>query len=140
MATNMDLDSNVHLESNATSSFFSPQFTQFWSSLPPALCALVVDNMPSFRSLTSFFVSTLSIAQSGLSVASPLTQFAANASAVCHNPQLSCHNTTTVENLCCFNAPGGSLLQTQFWDTDPASGPDDSWTIHGLWVCSSHQN
>jgi ribonuclease T2 len=22
---------------------------------------------------------------------------------------------------------------TQFWDTNPAVGPDDSWTIHGLW-------
>lgn len=25
------------------------------------------------------------------------------------------------------------MLQTQFWDADPAVGPDDSWTIHGLW-------
>jgi hypothetical protein len=47
--------------------------------------------------------------------------------------QLSCHNTTAVQDLCCFNAPGGQLLQTQFWDTNPATGPDDSWTIHGLW-------
>lgn len=46
---------------------------------------------------------------------------------------LSCHNTTTVADTCCFNYPGGSLLQTQFWDTDPAVGPSDSWTIHGLW-------
>ncbi|KAI8939321.1 hypothetical protein NX059_003111 [Plenodomus lindquistii] len=51
----------------------------------------------------------------------------------CPMPQLSCHNTTVVENLCCFNAPGGQLLQTQFWDTAPATGPDDSWTLHGLW-------
>jgi hypothetical protein len=35
----------------------------------------------------------------------------------CLNPQLSCQNTTTVADLCCFNAPGGQLLQTQFWDT-----------------------
>lgn len=47
--------------------------------------------------------------------------------------QLSCHNTTAVADTCCFNYPGGSLLQTQFWDTDPVVGPDDSWTIHGLW-------
>ncbi|ETS78178.1 hypothetical protein PFICI_10240 [Pestalotiopsis fici W106-1] len=47
--------------------------------------------------------------------------------------QQSCHNTTVQTNLCCFNAPGGALLQTQFWDTDPVTGPDDSWTIHGLW-------
>lgn len=46
---------------------------------------------------------------------------------------LSCQNTTAVEDLCCFNSPGGALLLTQFWDTDPVTGPDDSWTIHGLW-------
>ncbi|KAI5212841.1 hypothetical protein AUEXF2481DRAFT_41919 [Aureobasidium subglaciale EXF-2481] len=51
----------------------------------------------------------------------------------CPNPQLSCHNTTVVENLCCFNYPGGQMLQTQFWDTNPPTGPDDAWTIHGLW-------
>ncbi len=48
---------------------------------------------------------------------------------------LSCHNSTAVDT-CCFNYPGGQLLQTQFWDTDPATGPSDSWTLHGLWyVC-----
>ncbi|KAH6692720.1 ribonuclease Trv [Plectosphaerella plurivora] len=46
---------------------------------------------------------------------------------------LSCHNTTVYEDTCCFNAPGGQILQTQFWDSAPATGPDDSWTIHGLW-------
>ena len=48
---------------------------------------------------------------------------------------LSCHNSTAVpdSSLCCFSAPGGVLLQTQFWDAKPATGPDDSWTIHGLW-------
>ncbi|KAL8678737.1 MAG: hypothetical protein Q9186_004928 [Xanthomendoza sp. 1 TL-2023] len=34
---------------------------------------------------------------------------------------------------CCFNAPGGLLLQTQFWDTNPPTGPSNSWTVHGLW-------
>ncbi|KAL3423835.1 Ribonuclease T2 [Phlyctema vagabunda] len=51
----------------------------------------------------------------------------------CSNPQLSCRNTTVVSDLCCFNAPGGQLLQTQFWDTSPATGPSNSWTVHGLW-------
>lgn len=55
----------------------------------------------------------------------------------CPTPQLSCHNTTVVANLCCFNAPGGQLLQTQFWDTAPATGPVDSWTLHGLWYVST---
>jgi len=25
------------------------------------------------------------------------------------------------------------MLQTQFWDTSPSTGPSNSWTIHGLW-------
>ncbi|PSN62871.1 ribonuclease T2 [Corynespora cassiicola Philippines] len=54
-------------------------------------------------------------------------------SQACPNPQLSCHNNTAVENLCCFNYPGGQMLQTQFWDADPPTGPSDSWTLHGLW-------
>lgn len=58
---------------------------------------------------------------------------AAAASATCPaGGPLSCHNTTAVDT-CCFNYPGGHLLQTQFWDTNPATGPSDSWTIHGLW-------
>lgn len=51
----------------------------------------------------------------------------------CTNPQTSCQNSTAVADTCCFNAPGGQLLQTQFWDSSPATGPGDSWTIHGLW-------
>jgi ribonuclease T2 len=51
----------------------------------------------------------------------------------CSNPQTSCKNTTAVADTCCFNAPGGQLLQTQFWDTNPSTGPSNSWTIHGLW-------
>jgi ribonuclease T2 len=51
----------------------------------------------------------------------------------CSKPQLSCHNTSVVEDLCCFNYPGGQMLQTQFWDTNPPTGPDDKFTLHGLW-------
>ncbi|KAK8091012.1 ribonuclease T2-like protein [Apiospora phragmitis] len=46
---------------------------------------------------------------------------------------LSCQNSTTVADTCCFNAPGGQILMTQFWDTHPVTGPEDSWTMHGLW-------
>ncbi|KAI3622294.1 ribonuclease t2 [Moniliophthora roreri] len=51
----------------------------------------------------------------------------------------SCHNTSVVSNLCCFEAPGvrsldnwilpdfdkiqGLLMQTQFWDTNPPQVP-----------------
>lgn len=51
----------------------------------------------------------------------------------CSNPQLSCQNTSAVADTCCFNAPGGQLLQTQFWDTNPPTGPSNHWTVHGLW-------
>ncbi|KAL6899931.1 ribonuclease T2-like protein [Trichoderma evansii] len=59
---------------------------------------------------------------------------AAAASVSCPtNLPLSCQNTTAVSNTCCFNYPGGQLLQTQFWDTNPSTGPSNSWTVHGLW-------
>jgi ribonuclease T2 len=50
-----------------------------------------------------------------------------------------CSNTgpascsSSAAGTCCFEAPGGLLLQTQFWDTNPSTGPSNSWTIHGLW-------
>jgi len=52
---------------------------------------------------------------------------------------LSCHNTTAVTDTCCTPVPGGLLLQTQFWDTLSTGasvvGPNNSFTVHGLWVC-----
>ncbi|OJJ85588.1 T2 family ribonuclease [Aspergillus glaucus CBS 516.65] len=51
----------------------------------------------------------------------------------CAKEEVSCQTRYSGQDTCCFNYPGGQLLQTQFWDTDPALGPDDSWTIHGLW-------
>jgi ribonuclease T2 len=44
---------------------------------------------------------------------------------------LSCSGSST--NTCCINSPGGLFQQVQFWDTNPSTGPSDSWTIHGLW-------
>jgi len=46
---------------------------------------------------------------------------------------LSCHNSTTAPNKCCFIYPGGQLLSTQFWDANPSIGPVNGWTLHGLW-------
>jgi ribonuclease T2 len=83
--------------------------------------------MPSIRTLSKLAVGGAQVLLgSGRGV---MGSFAES----CPMPQLSCHNTTVVENLCCFNAPGGQLLQTQFWDTNPPTGPSDSWTLHGLW-------
>lgn len=56
-------------------------------------------------------------------VLAALASVAAAASKTCpSNTPLSCHNTTVVEDTCCF-IPSGQLLQTQFWDTDPSTGP-----------------
>lgn len=87
----------------------------------------MASSLPSLRTLSKFALTGAGslLGQSQRVLGGP--------SETCSNPQLSCHNTTVVENLCCFNAPGGQLLLTQFWDTAPATGPDDSWTIHGLW-------
>ena len=56
------------------------------------------------------------------------------------NIPVSCHNTSAVQNSCCFNSPGGAFMQTQFWDTDPSTGPSNSWTIHGLWYPAKFTN
>ncbi|KAK5173196.1 Ribonuclease T2 precursor (RNase T2) [Saxophila tyrrhenica] len=92
--------------------------------------------MPSFRSVSNFAVAALGSAQAVLGLQSHVLRDSAlsGQSASCsNNGPLSCHNKTEVANLCCFDYPGGSILQTQFWDVDPATGPDDSWTVHGLW-------
>ncbi|KAF7596425.1 ribonuclease T2-like [Aspergillus hancockii] len=51
----------------------------------------------------------------------------------CPKAELSCQTPYNGQDKCCFNYPGGQMLQTQFWDADPAIGPAHSWTIHGLW-------
>ncbi|EDN09401.1 ribonuclease T2 precursor [Histoplasma mississippiense (nom. inval.)] len=51
----------------------------------------------------------------------------------CPDPQLSCKVEFNSQDTCCFNYPGGQLLQVQLWDVDPPRGPEDGWTIHGLW-------
>ncbi|KAH9947116.1 ribonuclease T2-like protein [Amylocystis lapponica] len=59
----------------------------------------------------------------------------------CGNPSTltaSCDNSSdsdsfAASNSCCLESPSGLIQQVQFWDTDPSTGPSDSWTIHGLW-------
>lgn len=108
-----------------------------WTSLPSSLQTLCVDKMPSIRSLSTFAVSAFGSAQAALGFMSPLPRDVLTGQSVsCDNKAgkvLSCHNKTEIANTCCFEYPGGSILQTQFWDVDPATGPDDSWTLHGLW-------
>ncbi|KAI0102204.1 ribonuclease T2-like protein [Nemania sp. FL0031] len=58
-----------------------------------------------------------------------------NSRATCSTTVESCSSAASSSSVssCCVNKPGGQFLQTQFWDTDPVTGPSNSWTIHGLW-------
>ncbi|PVH78094.1 ribonuclease T2 [Cadophora sp. DSE1049] len=105
--------------------------------------------MPSLQTLTQYAANVLNLAQlpllssppqsSASSSQSPLSFPAApNAQSTFDHTcpvdsPVSCHNSTSFGDSCCFIYPGGQLLQTQFWDTTPSVGPGDSWTLHGLW-------
>lgn len=102
------------------------------------LCSSVLSK-PSASSITRIMSSPLKTLCKSVLTASQILLLSSSQQALggspptCSNPQTSCQNTTVVQDTCCFNAPGGQLLQTQFWDASPATGPTNSWTIHGLW-------
>jgi ribonuclease T2 len=54
-------------------------------------------DMPSLRTLSKLAFGGAQVLLGGQTVRGTFTQ-------QCDAPQLSCHNTTVVENLCCFNA------------------------------------
>lgn len=86
--------------------------------------------MPGPQEILKTVTSTLGL----LGLQSPLGLHSSeDGYAACPKPELSCQTRFDSQDTCCFNYPGGQFLQTQFWDADPAVGPDDSWTIHGLW-------
>jgi ribonuclease T2 len=76
--------------------------------------------MPSFKSAGAALAVALPVALAGTH------KTCANSSSV-----LSCSGSSS--DTCCISSPYGLIQQVQFWDTDPVTGPDDSWTIHGLW-------
>lgn len=56
----------------------------------------------------------------------------------CSTSALSCSGTDS----CCLEGTNGLFLATQFWDFNPATGPDTLFTTHGLWsdTCSGGYN
>jgi ribonuclease T2 len=90
---------------NAANSAFGGALPTSISELPAAMAS----SIPSLRT-----ISKIAIGGTQLLLGTGQTVLG-GPSATCSNPQLSCHNTTIVADLCCFNAPGGQLLQTQFW-------------------------
>ncbi|OWP03586.1 ribonuclease T [Marssonina coronariae] len=96
---------------------------------------LIMSGRYSLSALWSLLVSASAVtATAGPARANNFLRFLGlPQNAACPDPMTSCQNTTVAQDLCCFNAPGGQLLLTQFWDTTPSTGPENSWTIHGLW-------
>ncbi|KAI9819359.1 MAG: ribonuclease T2-like [Phylliscum demangeonii] len=97
--------------------------------------------MSSTRALKAVAVAAAAVAWLALAAASFAPGAQAGTPPSCPHAALSCHGAeagtgTSIADgsgRCCFLSPGGQLLQTQFWDTHPPTGPDDSWTLHGLW-------
>lgn len=101
-------------------------------ALPPALRSLST-SISTAANMPSLYASLRTLPVFSLALLSPSQRVLGGSPPSCVNPQISCQNTTAVQDTCCFNAPGGQLLQTQFWDAVPATGPVDHWTVHGLW-------
>lgn len=51
-------------------------------------------------------------------------------------------STSSCSDSCCHEVSNGLFLSTQFWDYNPATGPDNLFTLHGLWsdTCSGSYN
>ncbi|KAK8195181.1 putative ribonuclease T2 [Phyllosticta capitalensis] len=45
---------------------------------------------------------------------------------------LSCSAESLTTDTCCVESPGGLLLLTQLYSAT-AGGPEDTWTLHGMW-------
>jgi len=129
-----------HLNSTTSLTSLSSQFCNQTKHLP-TLSLFFVDTIinmpleiPSVLSLSTFASGLLSQLPFG-NFNTPSRAYVpyGNAPSCPIDSPLSCHNSTEAPDTCCFIYPGGQLLQTQFWDTSPAIGPDDSWTLHGLW-------
>ncbi|KAJ8123965.1 hypothetical protein ONZ43_g204 [Nemania bipapillata] len=78
--------------------------------------------------------AAVSLALAALPIANAASLFDKRATCSSTTVQ-SCSTSASSSSVssCCVNKPGGQFLQTQFWDTDPVTGPSNSWTIHGLW-------
>lgn len=62
-------------------------------------------------SMPSFVSSLRSLSKLAFTSVALSTAVKAGSPPTCTNPQTSCQNTTAVQDTCCFNAPGGQLLQ-----------------------------
>ena len=87
-------------------------FKNLSSALPQldtsSLSSIMSSFMPSIKAL-----SKAALTYSQLALLSSSTTVSGGSPEACSNPQTSCQNTSAVTNTCCFNAPGGQLLQVR---------------------------
>ena len=76
-------------------------------ALPP-LSSTMSSFLPSLKAL-----SKLALTYTHFVLLSTGNTVSGGAPDTCSNPQTSCQNTSAVANTCCFNAPGGQLLQVR---------------------------
>ena len=100
----------------------STDLADFWSNLNPRM----LPSTPSVKSIALVGSQMAAQAVQAGQVPFGLHGWESHAPS-CSNAQISCRNTSVVHDLCCFNAPGGQMLQTQFWDANPPTGPSDAW-------------
>ncbi|GEQ68144.1 hypothetical protein JCM33374_g1811 [Metschnikowia sp. JCM 33374] len=41
--------------------------------------------------------------------------------------------SSSISNTCCFESQNGVIVQTQYWDYKPSTGPVEEFTLRGLW-------
>ena len=71
-----------------------------------SLSSIMSSFMPSLKTL-----SKAALTYSQLALLASSNTVSGGSPETCSNPQTSCQNTSAVANTCCFNAPGGQLLQ-----------------------------
>lgn len=87
-------------------------------SLPSSLSLSQLDTLSLSSIMSSFIPSVKALSKAALTYSqiallSSSSTVSAGSPETCSSPQTSCQNTSVVANTCCFNAPGGQLLQVR---------------------------
>ena len=94
------------LRDGALKNLSSPSYLSLPQLGPLSLSSIMSSFMPSVKAL-----SKAALTYSQLALLSSSNTVSGGSPETCSNPQTSCQNTSAVANTCCFNAPGGQLLQ-----------------------------
>lgn len=102
------MGSQAVLRDGALKDLSSPSSLSLAQLDPQSLSSIMSSFMPSVKALSK---AVLTYSQFALLYSS--NTVSGGSPETCSNPQTSCQNTTAVANTCCFNAPGGQLLQVR---------------------------